>query len=294
MRNHSPSFPFFSSLLPNTSPHTCRENCSFTDSHLTLESSATFTSCVFSKCEADYGGGLYTNQVDSTLQVTSCYFVNCHAEEDYGGGIATEYLANVYISFSSFINCHGRNKSDPNSGGGAVYLNTTYQCHQIHNCEFLQCYAGADGGAVHLRNCEVPDTDGFADTRFIACKTLYEVHNVEGGAVQSWIVAVTCYFSNCLVTNCHSYQGGGLFLQVKENYGTKIASFCLFSDNTASEYGNDLYFSGSLNEPLLHCLSLTRSNRIYPTNNDDNWLPQGYFYLLHLTDGDDSDTVVHC
>ena len=280
MRNYLISSSLFTPSS-NNSPTTCRENCSFTDSHLTLTSSDTFASCEWMQCKGNMGGGIYTNQAGSTLTVTSCHFYDCSTNTDYGGGIATEFLNNVYIYSSSFIHCHGGTNYHINSGGGAVFLNDTKQWHQIHDCNFIGCYSGADGGALHLRNCKVPHSDGIANTRFIDCKTVYDIDAVEGGAVQSWTVTVTCSFSNSLIARCHSYQGGGFFFQVKENYATNIILFCLFHINTATGTGNDLAvynLSQTDSNFFQHCFSTSQSNRVdyydgiwYHT--DHNWLP---------------------
>ena len=209
------------------------------------------------------------------MKVVSCYFDNCSASEDYGGGVAAEYLDTVYIYTSLFTKCHGKDINYAHSGGGAVYLNTTYQRHQIHDCDFIGCYSGADGGALHLRNCEVQESDGIANVRLIRCKTLYSADAVEGGAMQGYSAYVTCHFSNCLISLCQSIQGGGMFLKVRPNFVTNIISFCFFCGNTASQRAHDVFFEDSPDEPFLCCFSTASSNRVYPSGNENDWLPLG-------------------
>ena len=242
-----------------------------------------FTSCEWISCEGGTGGGIYTTKAGSTLKVISCYFDDCSTSTDFGGGIAAEHLGTVYISSSSFITCHGQNIHEYNSGGGVVFLDDTQQCHQIHDCSFIGCYSGADGGAVHLRYSKLTQKDDIVNTRFIDCKTLYDVFGVEGGALQSYDVTVTCALSNSIITGCHSYNGGGLYLEVKENSHTNIISFCFFNSNTASGRGNDVglyYFSREMNDEfILYSFSGTESNRLeyYYINNwcqtSIDWLP---------------------
>ena len=215
------------------------------------------------------------------MKVISCSFDNCYAEDDYGGGIATEHLANVYIYSTLFSKCHGRNKSDPNSGGGAVFLNDTKQCHEIHDCDFIQCESGADGGAVHLRNSKNVRTDGIANTRFVGCKTLYEVGGAEGGALQFADCPITCQFSDCLIAQCHSCTGGGFFVGVYGNPSANIILFSFFSANSATGTAQDVYFYNTPTKPFLHCFysrNDNKNNRVYP-DSCNSWLPQGVIVL---------------
>ena len=172
----------------------------------------------------------------------------------------------VYIFSSTFIQCHGKDSRNGNTGGGAVFLNDTKQCHQIHDCDFIGCYSGADGGALHLRNSEVTQTDGVANTRFVGCKTLLSRASVEGGAVQSYNVAVTCHFSNCLTVKCTSYLCGGYLIQVRENSAVNMIVFSFFHDNYATDTGNDVgitHIVQTNNVPLFsHCFSTTTTNRL--------------------------------
>ena len=244
-----------------------------------------FTSCEWISCEGGIGGGIYTTKSGSTLKVISCYFHDCYAENDFGGGIAAEHLDNVYIYLSTFAECHGIDTDNTNSGGGAVFLNDTQQLHQIHDCDFIGCYSGADGGAFHLRNSKVMQTDGVANTRFINCKTLLDGTGVEGGAGQSASVEVTCSFSNSLICACCSSNGGGFYLHVKEDSSTNLMSFCFFHDNIASGHGNDLglgYFSRDIhNRLIIYSISTSSESILFKTDgewysiDDDDWLPQG-------------------
>ena len=217
------------------------------------------------------------------MKVISCFFDDCSTGTDYGGGIAAQHLANVYIYSSLFTKCHGQDIGYPHSGGGAVYLEDTKQSHHIYGCALIGCYSGADGGGANIRNSAVAEPDCFANTRFIDCKTLYQHSSVEGGAAQCHGGAMTCSFSNCLISNCESYQGGGLYLLVKENSVTNIISFCFFNDNSANEYGNDIsmeYFSTENDEFFLLSFSTSQFTRIANwvngwSNLSDDWLPQG-------------------
>ena len=249
-----------------------------------------FTSCKWQSCKGGTGGGIYSTKSGSTLKVISCYFHDCYAENDFGGGIATEFLDNVYIYSSSFVACHGKQIPNTNSGGGAVFLNDTKQCHQIHDCDFIGCFCGADGGALHLRYSKVMQIDGIANARFVDCKSIYETFGVEGGALQSWTVTVTCSFSNSLITKCHSYVGGGFYFQVKDGYANNIILFCLFNDNTATDNGNDMgvsNFWATNGNFFKHSFSTSKSCRVYYYdtawhNTDVNWLPLTDFAIKLL------------
>ena len=286
VRKHSLSSLAFVSSISNDSPDTCRENCSFTRDRLTLSSSATFTSCEWKSCEGNKGGAIYTNKAGTSLTITLSYFEDCFAPSDYGGAVASEFLENVYIYYSTFYKCHGQAVNDYDTGGGAVYLNDTQQWHQIHDCNFIGCYSGADGGAVHLRNCDVPHSDGIANTRFIDCKTTYIHDCVEGGAVQSYTVAVTCAFSNCLLAKCHSWHGGGLFLHVKDNSYTNMIWFCFFHENTVTGNGPNIAiirFVPRNDRPLLqHCFCTSSPNTISYNMNGWNTITVDWLLLANL------------
>ena len=231
-------------------------------------------------CKSTTGGAIYTNHAGSTLGVISCYFEDCYASTDFGGAIATEGLNTVHIFSSSFVLCHGEIIPNPDSGGGAVYITATSNYQQIDASTFINCYSGADGGAVLYRYSTVTGTDGIVDTKIIGCRSTFENMGVQAGAMQSYGGYLTSSLSNCLISKCSSIYGGGLYLLVKGNSVTNIIAFCFFSDNSATSTGNDVTlesFSTNYNQFFLCSCSTSPSCRVaYYVSSwidlDDNWL----------------------
>ena len=98
--------------------------------------------------------------------------------------------------------------------------------------------------------------------------------------------------SNSLFIENHAYYGGAVELyEYSLSAFDRLITFSFFQKNTGT-YGNDVHFDITLprNSPLLHCFSLSATNRVYDnktkaTHNDD-WLPQGSIYLqISTSDG---------
>ena len=253
-------------------------DCTFTtNNRSSLSSSASFTSCIWSECEAASGGGIYLNVSDSsvTLTVTKGEFYSCKANPYYGGGILLEGIGDAQIKETLFYDCTAGGRDD--SGGGGIQMWLLQNPPRIEHTSFVHCTSGNDGGGLVVRSSVVYQETCIKTSRFIQCES-YDSGSSSGGGVIVWASNAAIGCSECLFSNCYSAcDGGGFGFDVFSSSTFKdipISSFSFFRDNS-SPTGNDVSFgTWYSSKPLLFCFSTTSTSRVYPPGNDDNWLPQ--------------------
>ena len=258
----------------NNSTHTSPGN-------LTLTTSAAFTSCVWRKCEAQNGGGIYLIAgSDVSLTVTKGEFYSCRANPYRGGGIYVQGIGKVCIKESFFHACIADAAND--AGGGGIQLFNVQEPPNFAETSFISCESGNDGGGLGIWDSPFYQETCVLECRFIACIGNNPSSSGGGGMiVWSSNAAIGC--SACIFVSCYGAQiGGGICYHTVSSSSftdTALSSFCFFKENS-SPCGNDAYFEGWIPmPPFLYCFSTTQDSHINPSGYED-WLPLTTVSLL--------------
>ena len=252
-------------------------DCSFTQVNRTsLSSSASFTSCTWTSCQANNGGGIYLKAGSSvTLSVAKSEFRSCKADPYRGGGIYVEGIGNAKTEETLFHECTCKATND--AGGVGIEMWSIQKPPTIETTNFISCESGNDGGGLGIWNAVRFQETCVKGCRFILCRGNNTSSSGGGGMiVWSSYAAIGC--SACIFVSCYGAQiGGGLCYAIASSSTFKnrpLSSFCFFKDNS-SPSGNDVHFHDwKPSAPFFHCSSTTtRTPRIYPSGNDNNWPP---------------------
>ena len=279
-------------------------DCSFTqDNCSSLTSSASFTSCTWTKCESTYGGGIYLNVSDSrvTLIVTKGEFYSCKADRYCGGGIYAEGIGLMQVKNSVFYKCVAEATND--AGGGGIEIWKIQKPPNIETTSIIACKSGNDGGGMGIWYASVFQTKCIIECRFMKCE-INHTESSDGGSLMVWQSNAAIGCSDTLFVDSHSVLHGGAasyLTYYSSNFNSSIPffSFCYFKDNSA-DIANDAYLEDWIpDNPFLHSFSTTSSSKvIYVINNNvwnnpsffqnkDDWLPLGTSSYLNVLEGSD-------
>ena len=292
VRKHTPLPLSLYDLSSNNSDSSCRDSCLFTLNPLTLSSSATFASCVWRNCKADYGGGIYLNVSNSgvSLTVTKSEFHSCEADPYRGGGIYVEGIGSLQVRDSLFHKCSAGGFDD--YGGGGIEVNTCGEYPLIEDTSFISCQSGSDGAGMGIWSPPFYHKTCLLNSRFVSCRAAPFGNDNDGASLMVWNSSALICISNSIFAHSHSEYRGGAVTQYIFNNASHSSSihlflFCFFKDNSAEfKPGNDVYFHDWIpSNPFLHCFSTTQEYRIsYYSSRDyhfdkDNWLPYTIIYI---------------
>ena len=204
------------------------ENCDFSDNWVSAsdgkggslfinQNTSTINGGTVSGSRAAYGGGIYqngSNQASPVLNVNGTAISNCSATLA-GGALYHRSGANVY---GSITGCYALR------GGGIYSVGNLYFADADNAMTVSGCYAktvtlGADG-SVSIADDFVPDNQGGG------------VYNASNIFTQSSSAAV--------ITDCHAYDGGGIYLY----QGTLNLNGGSVSANDAYSRGGGVYDGG--------------------------------------------------
>ena len=273
------------SSLPNepcTGPD--YEDCSFSSPHITLSSSASFSSCTFSSLTSSLNGGAIYSVSSGTLSISLSIFEKCSANVgtgDFLGGGAVCVDAGYFVSdFNTFISC------STSYFGGGILAQRQFISSNILSCNFI-CCSGCYGGGINTFFGPYTTT---ISSHFISCTVskggggFYHDSNVDCSSLT---------VSDCLFTcNCAEYvngstteqtRGGGAFEDFRASTYTSKYSFSLFTGNTApSGVGNDIsvVWIALTETPIDYCFTTTTSHSLWNTKYTgyENWLSQSNNY----------------
>ena len=271
MTKHSPGHSFFSSFSsysssvcspsPIEDQHFSNENCTYSSG------SHRFIDCLWDNAQnINSGCAIYfvLSSADSSasLNIKRCSFSHCHATGNVaGGGMHVQHINSVTLSESFFFDCSCGTYEYMEGGG--VLLSYLHSQPLIKDCLFLQCVSSDDGGGCGIYYCSSSITYVVDSSRFIQCQGT-DSSNSEGGGIHLChnTDPVTC--TNCLICGCNApYEGGGAWIDYPSSTNTNLVTFCLFKDNTASSYGNDVILFNTEENTLTHCFTTTISDSVY-------------------------------
>ena len=285
MRKHISTSSYSSYNNCNSTPY---EGCSFTGTNRPiLSSSSSFTSCLWSKCEAESGGGIYVDSADIQLEVYTCQFLSCKATVNNGSGICARSSSRVHVNRSHFYDCNALTSHDGSDGGGGIYLSNISTEALITSTHFISCIVKYDGGGVALwySYSKLNNNNTMQDCVFLNCSGNNQSVS-EGGGSRIFYNNYNVGISNTLFSQCSNYRGGGLEIELPLTVSTPVISFCLFHVNTAVTSGKDIYLQSCDNNPFLHSFTISSGhNRVTPehwneTTNQDEWLPLTKFTII--------------
>ena len=196
------------------------------------ESQTKITSCTFTGCMAQAGGGLESDAVD--IQLDFCTFTNCSSTMKDGGAINvyiyeedynfTSIPSKIKLSGCDFIGCTA------NRNGGAV--RSLAVDTEFENCHFTNTTAkndnsGNGGGAIYVSN-QLAKTTTIKDCTFTGTTT----NNGMGGAVYTLSKELTV--SGTTMTNCQANGSGngngGAIYHNPNNKNNQTGSFTSLTD----------------------------------------------------------------
>ena len=288
-KNAQPShFQLFQSS--NVSPSTCRDDCLFSTNRPSLSSTETFTSCVWSNCKAQYGGGIFLNVSNSAVSLTvkQSQFYSCQCSY-LGGGLYVEGIGKVTIEDTIFLECIADSKSG--LGGGGIGIVSPQKPPQIQSCFLHKCTAADDAGGLGIWRTPFYQATCVKECRIFECSVKSSGES-GGGGMAVWYSPALIGCSECIFSKCHSaFIGGALGYDITFSSPVTqfpLSSFCFFYDNTAKkDCGNDAFFvERKPADPFLHSFSTSASHQItymYTYNDwrnvneythEDNWIDQ--------------------
>ena len=250
----------------------------------------TFKNVEFKDCSSsnDNGGAIKCTGSNTELIVTGCTFTSCHTEDSsiyYGGGVFAHEIASVSTKSCVFTTCYARR-------GGGFHINYIQSTPDFSDCVFVSCKGYELGGGSYVGRCTKISS-------FLACKNcifiqgtdISESSSLRGGGLYLDIYANTHVntLSNILFTkNSVNSNGGGINIYESEMNFDYSIKFCFFSDNNASNKGQDISLRRITFDSLLHCYTTSDApDRLYlvdsayetssstDTTNTPNWLPEG-------------------
>lgn len=165
-----------------------------------------------------YSGNIIPNEHTAyNCEISSCDFINCHANNGRGGAIYNARPCTCNINSCNFINCSAMDTKDNPRGGGAIYGDSN--CN-INSCNFTGCSANYGGGAI---------------------STNYDT---------------TCNINSCNFSDCSAEKGGAIFsgdYGIRENMANLYVENSIFTNNKASSDGGAICTSQS-NLDVLNCI----------------------------------------
>ena len=209
----------------------------------------------------------------SSLTVTRCSFVHCHASGSVGGGgVFAQRVGSASVCDSYFYDC-SCGTSDYMEGGG-VLLNYIAVKPSIARSMFVLCQSSDDaaGCGIWCSNASLPYA--VDSCQYFKCEGLSESGS-EGGGIMLWSNTdfVTC--TNSLFYACKAKsRGGAICISYVSRPIFKPITFCFFKENK-SDKGRDVYFQDFPSTPLAitHSFSFeAASGRVF--GRSDDWLPQ--------------------
>ena len=243
--------------------------------------SYTMKSCIWKDCSNDATGGAISYSSSSatsdSLLVQSCSFISCKSTEKEGGAISVTNIGTITTENSYFEGCQCAHILG-DCGGGAIWWNSVITQPMIRVCDFIRCVSGDEGGALSTRTNVFNEYFVVQNSRIIRCNGT----NDDGGGIllgghRNYLGCTGILFTGCWCIR----HGGALYSDCFNSYSSPLIRFCFFTQNTAqSNLGHDCYTvdAGSI-IPLLHCFTTTTSNRVYPSSNENNWLPHASIFV---------------
>ena len=245
----------------------------------TVDCNVTLSNVDFVNCIANNGGGVYiefsgtAGNNNGSLTAENVVFRNCRAKSTssrQGGGAIWTDAATLELSNCQFINCTAYDQ------GGAVFhrVDGNYETHTtMQNCLFENCEAQAAGAfesdAKYVTVTGSTFTNCIATDRNGGGINIYSV-NSAGPAAN---VGSTAVISGCSFENCHAYNtsangfGGGL----RSTAVTTTVTDCSFN-NCTSRVGGAIAVSNSnatgmtvTGTSISNCSAVQQGGGIYST-----------------------------
>ena len=257
------------------------EGCSFTGTHLTPSSTATFHTCIFTSLSSTDSGGAISFTSGDSLSIEDCIFTSCYnivtpSDFDGGGAIHVTAACTLTITSSLFIECNTP------CYGGAVHAQRACKSLEVLYSTFFDCYAGYGGGMTTYCG----PSSSVVSSRFILCKSLSTGGGIFHNSLQTYshLTVSDDLFTNNradYLTDQYLNRGGGGFEDYRGRAYTSRYSFSFFHMNSApTGVGNDI----SIHENKLdannikHCFTTRATdsfwnNGTYTKSNTENWLP---------------------
>ena len=243
--------------------------CPYSGSHLSYPSGThTFTNVDFTHCSSsdDHGGAIKCTGGDTELTVTGCTFRECHTSTSLskrGGGVNVDAVKIVTIKACLFVECSGYY-------GGGLCINDTQSTPSLSDCVFFSCKAHYLGGEAFVGLCtKSASTIACNDCIFIKGNNVSLSTYLRGGGFYLDIYENThanAISNNLFTGNSVNNRGGGLAI-FQENTGLSYSiQFCFFTDNFASDNGQDVYLQRINVNSILHCFATSNAlDRLYTT-----------------------------
>jgi hypothetical protein len=276
--------------------------------------SPVFTDCMIKNNHADYGAGIYCENLSAPI-IKSCLFTQNDADVS-GGGIYGYQTDSLVLYQNRF------NLNTATANGGAVMLKNA-PVH-INQCEFEQNQAG-DGGGIYLENVSGDDDALFRNTftgntaqnnggalyikntnGFCVARNLFNDNAASSGGAIYFENDEVDFCNNTVFGNTSSEEGGGLF---SDSGNSKVYNN-IFWNNASSDNSqiagngvdvtyNDieggfagtgnfdadpLFLNVSVNDFHLTVLSpcIDSGDTLSPVDPDSTVTDQGMFYVHHL------------
>ena len=225
-------------------------------------STPTVDRCTFTDNEANYGGGIYNNDIDAT--VINCTFTDNEAGE--AGGMYN-YGGNSLVTYCSFTgNVAFRGGGMFNYLSDPTVTNCTFSSNEaIEDPDSSTGYGGVGGG---MWNWDGTQT-------IIDCIFNENTADEEGGGMYN------SKTNSSIVTNCSfignsAHDGGGMY-----NYRSDpTVTNCIFSSNTAEVFGAGMYNVQYSDANIINCSFST---------NASNWAGGGMVNFYY-----GNNTVTNC
>jgi hypothetical protein len=199
-------------------------------------SSCYFTNSVFSGNIADIGGATFS--YGSSSSFTGCTLSDNQALNGRGGAVYSYQTTSSDPVSSSFANCNFSNNQTTNGEGGAVYVysGSAGSTLSISRCEFAGNQAGSySGGALYFNYLT---QTAISESKFMGNQA------ANGGAIYARYSSHNNSFSRCVfIGNSASYDGGGVFSNLRSYTGGAEFSNCLFINNSADQGRGGAVFS---------------------------------------------------
>ena len=189
---------------------------------LQINSNATFSNNIFTNNEANFGAGMFNDNVDS--QLNNCTFDSNHIIGAGNGGGIYSTSSSLTAQNSTFTN------NTTTFHGAAIYdfqSNTNYV-----NTTFDSNHSGSHGGAIAIRE----STSTFND-----CTITNNISDTFGGAIFLQEDA-NLTFTKCIISNNKSESLGGAIFS---SNGISTYINCIISENIGLYLNNNLH-SGSV------------------------------------------------
>jgi predicted outer membrane repeat protein len=180
--------------------------------------------CLFSRCQAAYGGAIYLRETKDAV-IGSSVFEENSAEapelEDVGGGAVC-----LWASSPSFLNCAFRQNiaRSAKGAGGAVYV-AQQSIPTFRGCQFVSNSSGGRGGAIYGNDTlKAQDEHGLSGAieRELIEQCVFE-RNVSGqGGALAFKDRVSPYILRCTFRNNAAHDGTAVFIAPEYRRDAKI------------------------------------------------------------------------